>query len=98
MKHRWPLSASVLSLVLFGTALQNSALNALEAQENTPCGAPISIPSASQPNIFSPQQEIALGDIFAQSLDSYLAATDDETLTAHLRAIDDRLAAQLPTL
>jgi WD40 repeat protein len=55
-----------------------------------------SIPAASQPNILSPQQEITLGDILAQSIDGYLVATDDETLTAHLRTIGDRLSAQLP--
>ncbi len=97
MKHPWRFAVFLLvSLLLFGTRVQNSALNADEAQQNTACSTPVSIPSASQPNIFSPQEEIALGDIFAQSLDAHLAAIDDDALTGHLRAIGDRLSAQLP--
>ncbi|MGA8308258.1 MAG: M48 family metalloprotease [Candidatus Acidiferrales bacterium] len=97
MKHQWRFSVFLLvSLLLFGTSVQNSALNADEAQQSTACSTPVSIPSASQPNIFSPQEEIALGDIFAQSLDAHLAAIDDDALTGHLRAIGDRLSAQLP--
>ena len=95
MIHRRPLLTFVLvSLFLF--TIRDLALNAHEAQQGSPCNVPVSIPAGSQPNIFSPEQEIALGDIFAQLLDARLAANDDEALTAHLRAIGDRLSAQLP--
>jgi hypothetical protein len=95
MTHRWLLVTFVLvSLFLF--TIQDSALNAHEAQQGTPCRSPVSIPAASQPDVFSPEQEIALGDIFAQLLDTRLAASDDEAFTAHLRAVGDRLSAQLP--
>lgn len=97
MTRRWLIPTfALVSALLFRVTIQNPALNANEGQQSTPCSAPVSIPSASQPNIFSPQQEITLGDIFAQAIDGHLAATDDETLTAHLRAVGDRLAAQLP--
>jgi hypothetical protein len=97
MTHRWLLpSLALVSLLLFKTTIQDSALNAYEAQQSTPCSSPVSIPPASQPNIFSPEQEIALGDIFAQLLDTRLAANDDEALTGRLRAVGDRLSAQLP--
>src|SRR5580692_11100378 len=95
MIHRRPLLTFVLvSLFLFTG--RDLASNAHEAQQGSPCNVPVSIPAGSQPNIFSPEQEIALGDIFAQLLDARLAANDDEALTAHLRAIGDRLSAQLP--
>ena len=42
------------------------------------------------------EEEIALGYIFAQSLDAHLAAIDDDALTGHLRAIGDRLSAHGP--
>jgi predicted Zn-dependent protease len=97
MTHRWLLpSLALVSLLLFKTTIQDSALNAYEAQQSTPCSSPVSIPPASQPNIFSPEQEIALGDIFAQLLDTRLAANDDEALIGRLRAVGDRLSAQLP--
>ena len=95
MTPRRPLLLFVF-VSLFAFTIGDSALNAHEAQEGSPCNAPVSIPVGSQSNIFSPEQEIALGDIFAQLLDTRLAANDDEALTAHLRAIGDRLSAQLP--
>src|SRR6516165_6357415 len=85
-----------LSLAIF--SMRAPALNAFETQQSASCSSPVSIPQSSQPNIFSPEQEIALGDIFAQQLDSSLLAIEDEILTAHLRAIGDRLAAQLPAI
>ena len=95
MTHRRPLLTFVfVSLFLF--TIRDSALNAHEAQQGSPCNVPVSIPASSQSNIFSPEQEIALGDIFAQLLDTRLAANEDESLTAHVRAVGDRLSAQLP--
>jgi len=47
-------------------------------------------------NIFSPEQEVELGDILAAFVEPYLHPLDDDGLAAHLRAIADRLVAQLP--
>jgi len=97
MKIRLSLPSVVPGLVLVAIVICAPALNAFETQQGTPCSAPVSIPASSQPNIFNPEQEIALGDIFAQEIDSSLMAAEDEALTTHLHAIGDRLAAQLPS-
>ena len=60
------------------------------------CQTALVIPKSSAPNIFAPEQEVELGDILAAFVEPYIHPIDDESMAAHLRAIGDRLIAQLP--
>jgi hypothetical protein len=46
--------------------------------------------------MFSPPQEIVLGDVIAESNDTVLDAIDDDALVGHMRAVGERVAAQMP--
>ena len=60
------------------------------------CQTSLVIPKTSEHNIFSPEQEIELGDILAAFVEPSIHPIDDEALAARLRAVADRLVAQLP--
>jgi WD40 repeat protein len=91
------LRSTIVLLFLWGSPLGLSTPSAYPApQKNSQCGAPLSLPASSRPNIFGPEQEIALGDAIAESEDSTLSTLEDDALTAHIRAIGERLLAQLP--
>jgi WD40 repeat protein len=47
-------------------------------------------------NIFTPQQEVQLGEIIASSIQQTNAVVKDEALTGHAQAVVDRLAQGLP--
>jgi WD40 repeat protein len=57
---------------------------------------PILRPASSDRNIFSDQQESDLGDAIAQQLGIESRVVDDETLTAPLRRVGERLTPYLP--
>lgn len=60
------------------------------------CGvAPLGL-RAVQPNIFSEQQEIWLGQVEADLTEGEIRPVRDPSLSAHLQAIADRLVAVLP--
>jgi WD40 repeat protein len=65
-------------------------------QQAASCQTALVIPKSTEPNIFTPQQEVELGEIFAAFVDPNIHPIDDDALAAHLRAIADRLVAQLP--
>lgn len=65
-------------------------------QEPAGCQAALVIPKSSEANIFTPQQEVDLGDVIAGFVAPSHRPIDDDALTAQLRAIGDRLIAQLP--
>jgi hypothetical protein len=71
-----------------GTAMAQGAANG--------CGTATVLTANSQPNIFSEQQEEWLGDAMADSIEGDFKLARDSSQNAHLQAIVDRLAAQLP--
>jgi hypothetical protein len=66
-------------------------------QEPADCQAALVIPQSNEANIFTPQQEVDLGDVISGYVVPNHRPIDDDALTAHLRAIGDRLIAQLPS-
>lgn len=59
------------------------------------CRAP-DPPISRQPNIFTPAQEAVLGDAVAERFEPYLRIIEDESLTAPLQRIADRIVSHLP--
>ncbi len=82
--------AVALALVSFAVV---SRAPAPDAQE--PCRAP-ALAASTEPNIFTPEQEVAFGDIQAELFEPALLIVEDEALTAPLRDIGERLIQHLP--
>jgi WD40 repeat protein len=60
------------------------------------CPAPPALTAASGRNIFTPQQEVDLGDIEAERVELYARVIHDDQLSAYLNRIVGRILAQLP--
>jgi WD40 repeat protein len=75
------------------TALCGFAMTS-DGQEK--CPAPPPLQGTSAPNIFSPQQEIYLGEVEATAAEHNLRFIHDERMTGYLNRIAARLLAQLP--
>ena len=86
-------------LALICTILAFSALPLL-AQDTAPppqpCPLPQNVKLAPANNIFSPEQELELGDIEAQNAEHENHIIDDPALTAYVNQVAQRIAAQLP--
>lgn len=63
--------------------------------EEPACGTP-QLPVSSAPNIFNEQQEVWLGDIFAEMLNDRMESIDDPELTAYAQSMGERLVRHLP--
>lgn len=64
------------------------------AQEKCPAPPALSAPTGA--NIFSPQQELDLGDVEAEWLEKNYHVIHDDELAGHLNLITSRILAQLP--
>jgi hypothetical protein len=84
-----------LALIALAVFLALPSRSVVTAGAQQLCRAPAPPPSKSV-NIFSMAQESDLGDAIAERYESALRVIDDETLTAHLRTIGDRLVSHLP--
>jgi WD40 repeat protein len=60
-----------------------------------PCTPP-AIPQTKEPNIFTPQQEMDLGDAIAEQVQKDYRVIDDDEASAYLRQIGDRIVKGLP--
>jgi len=87
------LPRTVVTIAVALLAILSSG-EAPDAQE--PCRAP-ALAASTQPNIFTPEQEVEFGDIQAELFEPALQIVDDEALTTPLREIGDRLIDHLPT-
>jgi WD40 repeat protein len=67
----------------------------VRAQQRCQPPQPPAIPQGK--NIFTPQQEMDLGDAVAEQIQRNYRLIQDEALTAYLRRIGERLVKQLPT-
>jgi len=69
---------------------------AVSARGQSKCPAPPPLQGTTAPNIFSPQQEIYLGEVEAAAVEHDLRFIRDERMTGYLNRITARLLAQLP--
>jgi WD40 repeat protein len=63
---------------------------------STRCQPPAPLVATAGANIFSPQQEMDLGDALAEQVQRDFRVIDDEATTAHLRRIGERVVKQMP--
>ncbi|MCA1642835.1 MAG: M48 family metalloprotease [Acidobacteria bacterium] len=84
---------SLLRACLFAAAC---AILAPRAPAQQPCKPPAPPPPAAGQNIFSPQQEMDLGDAIAEHLQRNFRVVDDAELNAYLRRVGERVARQAP--
>ena len=67
----------------------------LWAQQQT-CPAPPPLQAAPGVNLFTPQQEMYLGDVIAEQVQREFRVVQDDALNAHLQEIGEHILAQLP--
>jgi WD40 repeat protein len=72
------------------------AIVAPRARAQQPCEPPPPPPPAVGQNIFTPQQEMDLGDAVAEHLQKNFRVIDDPELLAYLRRVGERVAKQAP--
>jgi WD40 repeat protein len=72
------------------------AIVAPDARAQQPCQPPQPPPAAAGQNIFTPQQEMDLGDAIAEQLQKDFRVIDDPALLAYLRRVGERVASQAP--
>jgi hypothetical protein len=65
------------------------------AQEQ-PCTKPLTLPTTTEPNIFTEEQEIYLGEAVAEHIQHNHAVIEDPEVTAYLTTIGERLTKHLP--
>jgi len=83
-------------LIWLSTVLCGALVCGRSVGQTPACGAaPVGLRTA-QPNIFSDQQEMWLGQVEADLTESDIRPIRDVKLSAHLQAIADRLVAVLP--
>jgi hypothetical protein len=74
----------------------------LSAQETPPappsarCQPPAPLVATAGMNIFTPQQEMDLGDAIAEQVQRDFRVIEDDATTAHLRRIGERIVRQMP--
>jgi Peptidase family M48 len=80
------LAALLLVLTIF---------HAVSAQQQ-PCTQPLTLPTGTEPNIFSDEQEIDLGDAVAEYIQRNYRVIEDPEVTEYLTSIGQRLNMHLP--
>ncbi|HEY4425733.1 MAG TPA: M48 family metalloprotease [Pyrinomonadaceae bacterium] len=88
MKLKYFPQIAALLLVL-------TILHSVSAQQQ-PCTQPLTLPSATEPNIFSDEQEIYLGDALAEYIQHNYRVIEEPELTDYLTKIGERLTKHLP--
>src|SRR5215213_5713308 len=69
--------------------------HSVSAQQQ-PCTQPLTLPTATEPNIFSDEQEIFLGEAVAEYIQRNYRVIEDPEVTEYLTSIGQRLTKHLP--
>ena len=64
--------------------------------QQQPCTQPLTLPTATEPNIFTEEQEVFLGDAVAEHIQHNYKVIEDPEVTAYLTTIGERLTKHLP--
>ena len=86
-----PANFPLLAVLLLVVAIFHS----VSAQQQ-PCTQPLTLPTRTEPNIFSDEQEIYLGDAVAEYIQSNYRVIEDPEVTEYLTSIGQRLTKHLP--
>lgn len=88
MKNKTSLQLSLVAILFCGRVMSLAA-----QQQCQPPALPVSGPGQ---NIFSPEQEMDLGDAVAEHVQRNYQVIEDAEVTAYLKRIGDRLTVHLP--
>lgn len=72
------------------------AANAAAARQPPAGCKPPAVPSSTAPNIFTPEQEMNLGDAVAEHLQRDFRVVEDDALTEHLRRVGASIIRHVP--
>jgi Peptidase family M48 len=86
IKYFPQIAALLLVLTIFHSA----------TAQQQPCTQPLTLPSATEPNIFSDEQEVYLGDAIAARIQNQYHVIEDPEITDYLTKIGERLTKHLP--
>src|SRR6266436_206058 len=89
MKHQVILHCGLALLVCSALSYSISA-----QQQN--CSPPVALPTSSEPNIFTEEQEVYLGDAVAEHIQRNYHVIEDADVTVYLTRIGERLTKHLP--
>jgi predicted Zn-dependent protease len=64
--------------------------------QQQPCTQPLTLPTTTEPNIFTEEQEVFLGDAVAEHIQHNYKVIEDPEVTAYLTTIGERLTKHLP--
>jgi len=64
--------------------------------QQQPCKPPVPLPNPTEPNIFTDEQEVYLGDAVAEHIQRNYKVIEDPEITAYLKTIGERLTKNLP--
>jgi WD40 repeat protein len=78
------LAAIILTTVNYSIFAQN------------PCKPPVALPTATEPNIFSDEQEVYLGDAVAEHIQRNYKVIEDPESSTYLKMVGERLIKHLP--
>lgn len=91
--------ATILRVCLLAFVCNLCAPQLLRAQGTPPssrCQPPAPLVATAGANIFTPQQEMDLGDAIAEQVQRDFRVIEDDATTAHLRRIGERIVRQMP--
>jgi WD40 repeat protein len=91
-----PRSPMKKILVLAAASILCSILVYPLAAQTEKCAPPVSLPPSTEPNIFSDEQEIYLGEAIAEHIQRSYHVIEDTEVTGYLTSIGNRLVSRLP--
>jgi predicted Zn-dependent protease len=81
----------ILAILCHVSFAQAPAASATLAATPTACTISPATPNHDLPNIFSPEQEIRLGEVLTKIVKSHASELDEPALTAYLQKLGDGL-------
>src|SRR5213592_3179194 len=84
-----------IALLFVALILCGVTASTLAAQADK-CAPPVALPAATEPNIFSEEQEVYLGDAVAEHIQRNYHVIEDPLVTAYLTSVGERLTKYLP--
>jgi WD40 repeat protein len=89
------MKRQIIFRFLLPVLLSSAFVFPLRAQQND-CLPPVALPTATEPNIFSPEQEVYLGEAGAEQIQKNYHIIEDAELTGYLTRIGEQLHKNLP--
>jgi Peptidase family M48 len=86
----------VLAVLCHVSFAQAPAPSAIPTATPTACTISPATPNHDLPNIFSPEQEVQLGEVLTKIVNSHASELDEPALTAYLQKLGDGLVRHLP--